>query len=203
MKIILRKGQRPILAINLVMILIFSIIFIMRQNWEFILYTGVIILFFFLVLFTNQRMKYPNGLLWGLTLWACLHQAGGGIRINGERIYSKMLFTLSPTYEFIRYDQVVHLIGLGVATLLFYYLLKPLLNEHYPHHKVALSIVVIMGGLGIGALNEIAEFFITVLLPHNNGVGGYLNTSLDLIADLIGAIIVLIYILTKEGSKSP
>src|SRR3989344_4514220 len=38
MKIILRKGQRPILAINLVMILIFSIIFIMRQNWEFILY---------------------------------------------------------------------------------------------------------------------------------------------------------------------
>ena len=57
----------------------------------------------------------------------------------------------------------------------------------------ALSIVVVMAGLGVGGLNEIIEFIATVIMPET-GVGGYVNTSLDLVADLIGALIALIYI---------
>lgn len=44
-----------------------------------------------------------------------------------------------------------------------------------------------MAGLGVGALNEIIEFFATVVVPET-GVGGYENTALDLVADLIGAL---------------
>ena len=60
-----------------------------------------------------------------------------------------------------------------------------------------MSIVVVMGGLGIGALNEILEFLVTVVVPKT-GVGGYINTSLDLVSDLIGAIIAMIIIYFRE-----
>ncbi len=57
----------------------------------------------------------------------------------------------------------------------------------------ALSIVIVMAGLGVGAWNEIVEFFVAEIISAS-GVGGYLNTSLDLVADLIGAILGLLYI---------
>ena len=57
-----------------------------------------------------------------------------------------------------------------------------------------------MAGLGVGAFNEIIEFFATVIIPET-GVGGYENTSLDLISNLIGAIIAMSYIKIKEKNK--
>lgn len=56
-----------------------------------------------------------------------------------------------------------------------------------------MGIVLVMAGLGIGALNEILEFVVSICVP-GSGVGGYINTSLDLCADLIGAILALLYI---------
>jgi len=50
-----------------------------------------------------------------------------------------------------------------------------------------------MAGLGTGALNEIAEFVVSTMVPRS-GVGGYINTALDLCADLVGAILALLYI---------
>jgi len=59
-----------------------------------------------------------------------------------------------------------------------------------------------MAGLGVGALNEIIEFIIAQIVPET-GVGGYLNTSLDLVSNLIGAILAMLYIkygyLTKNA----
>mgnify|MGYP001563090275 CR=1 FL=1 len=76
-----------------------------------------------------------------------------------------------------------------------YHLIKSLLK---PNHKwIAVSIVVVMAGLGVGALNEVIEFLVTVIVP-STGVGGYENTSLDLVADLLGALIALIVIRIKE-----
>lgn len=66
--------------------------------------------------------------------------------------------------------------------------------------RAALAIVVVMAGLGVGAFNEIVEFIITVILP-DTGVGGYINTSLDLVADAIGAIGAMLYILVKENAS--
>ncbi|MFA5553809.1 MAG: hypothetical protein WCZ89_04415 [Phycisphaerae bacterium] len=39
----------------------------------------------------------------------------------------------------------------------------------------------------------IAEFFTSLIVPES-GVGGYINTSLDLVADLIGAILAMFVI---------
>ena len=71
-------------------------------------------------------------------------------------------------------------------------LLRPLLKD-ISQHLVALSIVVIMAGLGIGALNEIVEALVSAVVV-NSGVGGYINTALDLIADFLGAILAMAFI---------
>ncbi len=49
-------------------------------------------------------------------------------------------------------------------------------------------------------LNEIIEFITTVIVPES-GVGGYENTSLDLVSNLLGAIVAMMYILKTEMKK--
>ena len=192
---LIKRNQIPILIVNLALLTVFIILFLSKKNYEFIIYVGVIIFFLLLIIVTNKKINYPNSILWGLTLWSFLHMSGGGIYINKTRLYEIILIPLSTTYQIIKYDQFVHVIGFGVSTLVMYHLIKSLLR---PNHKwVALSIVIVMAGLGVGALNEIIEFIVTVIVP-STGVGGYENTSLDLVADLIGALIAMAIILIKE-----
>ncbi len=193
----IKKEQVPILIVNIIALIIFSIIFLSRKNYEFMIYIGVIVFFLLLILHTNKKINYPNGVLWGLTIWSILHMSGGGIFINGKKLYTIMILPLvGDPYNIFKFDQFVHIVGFGVATLVVYNLLKPLLKKGIKKW-VALSIVIVMAGLGVGALNEIVEFIATVLVPET-GVGGYENTSLDLISNLIGAICAMTYIYIKE-----
>ncbi len=191
--IAIKKGQLPILLVNIITLICFSILFVRRQNYEFLLYVGVIIFFLVLILLTNRKVNLPNNVLWGLTAWSLLHMAGGGLYIGGKKIYELILIPLvGDPYYIFRYDQFVHIVGFGAATLAMYALLKPSLRENL-NRWVSVGIVVVMAGLGVGALNEIVEFLATVLVPET-GVGGYINTSLDLVADVVGAVIAMVYI---------
>jgi len=196
----LKKGQLPILIINLIYLIIFAIIFSFRKNYEFIFYVGVIVFFFTLIIYTNKKVNYPNSVLWGLTLWGFMHMSGGGILLkNGTmRLYELILIPISEYYQLFRYDQLVHIIGFGVATLVMFVLLKPLLKPKLKKWT-SLSIIIIMAGFGVGALNEMVEFIATIIVP-DTGVGGFINTSMDLVADLIGAIFAMIYIRIKDGN---
>lgn len=177
---------------NLLAIAIFATFFIAKANYEFIIYVGVIIFFMLVFIATNHKIYYPNALLWGLTTRAVMHMAGGAIAVKQGRLYDIILIPISDKYSILRYDQVVHIIGFGVATILMFYLLKPLLRKDI-RSRWAMPIVVIFAGLGVGALNEIIEF-ITGEIVAEAGVGGYINTSLDLVADLIGAILAVVVI---------
>ena len=192
----IKRNQWPILIVNFIFLVIFAFIFFSRRNYEFILYIGVIILFLILVILTNKKIDYPNYVLWGLTVWGFLHLSGGGILINGRSLYEFIIVNLSETYSIFKYDQFVHIVGFGVATLVMYHLISRLVKNVWGN-PVILSIIVLMAGLGVGALNEIIEFLVTVIVPET-GVGGYTNTSLDLVADLMGAVIALIFIRIKE-----
>lgn len=194
----LKKGQLTILLINVIYLLIALFVFLKRANYEFVMYVGIIIVLFILILATNKRVNYPNSTLWGLTVWGILHMLGGGILLeNGRVLYSKILIPISEYYGIFRYDQFVHILGFGVATLIMYVLLKPLLKPKWKRWT-ALSIIIVMAGFGVGALNEMVEFIATVVTPQT-GVGGYVNTSLDLVSDLVGAVIAMIYIGLKKG----
>ena len=103
-----------------------------------------------------------------------------------------MLIQLSEKYPVWRYDQLVHIWGFGVSTLVMFSLLSSSLRKPVKN-PIALGIVLVMAGLGMGALNEILEFVVSISVPQS-GVGGFINTSLDLCADLIGAVLGLLYI---------
>ena len=193
---LIRKGQWPILIVNVVALVVFSFLFLKQNNHEFVIYIGVIIFFLLLIATTNARVNYPNIVLWALTAWALLHMAGGGLFFGGVRLYEIMLVELSETVPIFRYDQFVHIVGFAAATVTMFYVLKPLLRPDL-NRFLGLYFIVIMAGLGVGALNEIVEFFTGVIVPES-GVGGYLNTSLDLVADLIGAIIAMVIVRFAE-----
>lgn len=186
----LERAHIAPVAVLLAVLVPFSVYFGYRQNYEFLLYVAVIIFFMVVIALTNVRVRYPIPILWGLVAWAILHLCGGGIRVGEGVLYGVMLVPLSDTIPIFRYDQFVHIVGFGVATLLMYHLLQSYLRPER-RHGTALYIVVAMAGLGVGGLNEIIEFIATVLVPET-GVGGYLNTSLDLVADLLGAILAVV-----------
>lgn len=192
----LDKNLRIPLIVNLFSVIIFSIVFLAKKNYEFIFYIGVIVFFMIVILATHKKVTYPLPVIWGLTLWSIMHMSGGGLVVANQRLYELMLIPIvGEPYLIFKYDQLVHIIGFGVATLLMYELLRPSLKDH--KRFISLAIVVVMAGLGVGALNEIIEFIAATLMA-SNGVGGYENTSLDLIADLIGGLIALFYIKSKN-----
>ncbi|MCX7011697.1 MAG: DUF2238 domain-containing protein [Candidatus Sumerlaeota bacterium] len=189
---LLKPGQTAILVVNAIGVVGFGAYFLSKANFEFVIYVGVILFFGALLLATNRKVEYPNSVLWGLTAWAFLHMAGGGVFLRGVRLYDVILLPLSRTLPILRYDQFVHVVGFGAATLVMFHLLRPLLR---PDRRgwIALSIVVVMAGLGVGALNEIVEFAVSLIVP-GSGVGDYQNTALDLVSDLVGAALAMGYV---------
>jgi len=186
-----RKHIAPLMTL-LCALVSFTAYFALQRNYEFLLYVGVIVFFTIVIALTNGRLRYPLPIIWGLVLWAVLHMCGGGILVGEGVLYGVMLVPLSNILPILRYDQVVHMVGFGVATLLMFHVMSPLLRTDL-ERWTALSIVVLMAGLGVGAVNEIVEFLATVLIPET-GVGGYLNTALDLVADFAGAILATAYL---------
>ncbi len=195
----LKKDILPIVSVMVLSLIFFTFIFIKRKNYEFIIYIAVIIFFAFVIYFADKKINYPTYVLWWLAIWAILHMSGGGLYVNGKKLYELMIIQIvAEPYKIFKFDQLVHIIGFFAATLAFYYTLKPLLKPI--KRWLALSIILAMAGLGAGALNEVIEFTATVLVPET-GVGGYENTSLDLVSDLIGAVIATIYIQIKEKNS--
>ncbi len=188
----MKKEHLILLVINITLIVGFGLLFLARLNYEFIIYVGVIIFFMCLVGISIKRVDYTLGALVGLTVWSALHLAGGGVSIGEGRLCDVMLIRLSETYPVWRYDQLVHIWGFGASTLVAFSLLRNLLKEP-ARNPIAIGIILVMTGLGMGALNEILEFVVSICIPQS-GVGGYVNTSLDLCADLIGAMMGLMYI---------
>lgn len=188
----MKKEHIALLLLNLAIIAGFGSLFLARLNYEFLIYVCVILIILGVIGLTIKKVAYTRASLVGLTVWSALHLAGGGIRMGDGILYGAMLIPLSDNYPILRYDQLVHIWGFGIATLMAYSILSGSLISAM-EHPVALGIVLVMAGLGFGALNEIIEFVVSTIVP-NSGVGGYINTSLDLCADLVGALLGLIYI---------
>ena len=187
-----RKGQLPIFVFNILLIVVLSTYFIASANYEFMIYVGVIVFFLVVIIAVNNKVYFPNTVLWGLSIWALLHLLGGSVIVNGKVLYDLILIPLSQRYPIFRYDQFVHIFGFGMATLTMFYVLKPLLKNDISKWW-SLSIIVVAAGTGMGALNEVVEFIATVFLPKTH-VGDYTNNALDLVSNLIGALIAMLII---------
>jgi uncharacterized membrane protein YjdF len=141
----------------------------------------------------DQRYDIGGGALWGLSVWGLGHLAGGVIPLDGDRtLYNAVLGV-----ELLHFDRLVHAFGFGFATLVC----GKVLRHWLPGERVtagAPAVLVVLAGLGVGGLNEIVEFFATLVLPDTN-VGGYVNTGWDLVFDLLGGIVATVWLVRADS----
>ena len=193
---LLNRRELPVLIVNLVYLSVFLVISLREFNSEFVLYTCVVLGVIALVVWNQRRVQFGLPILWGLTVWGMLHLAGGNIRIGDGVLYGLELIRILPSCHILRYDQVIHMFGFGVATLMCHHLLRPYLKSDTVSWGM-LPVLVVLMGCGFGALNEIVEFA-TVLLVPETGVGGYENTMLDLVFNLLGGILAAMWIVWRS-----
>lgn len=135
-------------------------------------YALLIIGLVFLAVDLERRFALGAGLLWCLAIWGAAHMAGGVVPFSGGRtLYNVWLL---PSH-LLRYDQAVHAFGFGAATVACGVVLRTWLPPGLLHAGPA--VLIVLAGLGVGAVNEIVEFFATLAMPNTN-VGGYQNTGL-------------------------
>lgn len=118
--------------------------------------------------------------VWGLVVFALGHVAGGMVPVGGGVLYQQWLIP-----GVLRYDNLQHAWGFGFAGRAVWEFLRPQLGGSAASRAAAV-VIIVLGGTGLGALNEVIEYLLTKLLPETN-VGGYENTARDLVANLVGA----------------
>lgn len=165
-----------------------------RANYEFVLYAGVVVILAIWILAKQPTVRFGGLILWSLSLWGLLHMAGGNVRVGDSVLYNVQLIPVV-----LRYDQLVHALGFGAATLVCHHVLTGFLAPGI-RATTSLVILVAMMGCGVGAINEIVEFIAVKAVPETN-VGGYDNTLWDLIFNLIGSTIAATWAVTQHQRR--
>lgn len=183
----LTKQQLYVALFSALYTLGFGSFYVSRGNYEFLWYVAVLVFFFFLLLSTIRITKFPPVILWGLSLWGFLHMAGGSVVVGNDVLYGLQVLDIVNSGEFkiLRFDQLVHAFGFGVSTLVAYHLMVP--RWSVGSSRILLAFLAAGVGMGLGTVNEIVEFIAVLSFPET-GVGGYINTSLDLVANMCGAL---------------
>ena len=194
------KEYRWLLAFTLLYLIPFTYAFVSKGNGEFIWYALIVVGLFLLVIGTLPQSKFTPGIVWSLSFWALFHLAGGGIKVGDGVLYGVQLL---PLYNgggemiLLKYDQLIHAFGFGICAYIAFHFLKRYSINPYRFGVYALAV---LAGMGFGVLNEIAEFIAVILFP-NNGVGGYVNTCLDLVFNTIGAVCTIGFVALKNRWK--
>ena len=191
----LKRGEWFFVLFNLAYIIPFTIYYLSIKNYEFLWYVVVLVGFALLIGLTLRKTNFDYLALGGLSLWGLLHMTGGGLIVGENVLYAFEVWKIAnvgDTY-FIKFDQFVHAFGFGVSTIVAYQLLKPRIKKMNLSLLYGLCVFIAMGA---GALNEVVEFIAVVVAPAT-GVGGYFNTGLDLVSNMIGSFIALFIIHLK------
>lgn len=189
--------------ITLGYIALFGAYFVFQGNTEFLWYVAVMVAFLIFIGSTIRLSNFPFGILVGLSIWGLLHMLGGGLALGDGVLYGLTLLPLAEVGDttVLKYDQFVHAFGFFMATLAMYHLIRIRARPDTP--VFGLALIAATAGMGLGALNEVAEF-VPVLVLENTGVGGYYNTALDLVFNMIGAFsaAAVLYIRDKQVDNS-
>jgi uncharacterized membrane protein YjdF len=186
------KIEKWLLTFNLVYVLTFFIIFFKNKNYEFLIYSGVILIMILLMVNLQKKFNFPTILLFALTIYSILHMLGGSFIIGGERLYG-----LEIIPGILRFDKIIHFYGISICVLGVYYIFKDKLIK-LKEEKILSFLFLIFSGMGIGVFWELLEYVNFLSLPET-GVGMYLNTMGDLIANTLGAILTASYLIYWKG----
>jgi uncharacterized membrane protein YjdF len=168
-----------------------------RSATEFLFYIVVLVLLLGVVWLVHRSIALTTATLWALSLWGLLHMAGGLLAVPESWPISgdiRVLYSLWLIPERLKYDQVVHAYGFGVATWVCWQGIGAAIRQRGDAVPTpGLVVLAATAGMGLGALNEVVEFAVTLLVPEMN-VGGYFNTGWDLVANAIGATVAAVFV---------
>ncbi len=197
----LTKNHWLLVGFNALYIIPFTLYYLSIGNYEFLIYIAVLVAIALLIVGTLKSTNLDLFALSGLSIWGLLHMLGGGLHINGATLYKFRIIELlnrGGDFYILKMDQVIHFYGFFITAIVVYQLLAP-----YFSNKKSLKLQIFLawiGSMGLGALNEVVEFFAFVILS-NTGVGDLYNTALDLVFNMFGALIgafVASYYLRKK-----
>lgn len=181
----MKRGLKSLVIITVIILIGFLIKAFIAKNYEFLGYWVVLVILFFVVVSLAEKFKLPTLSIALFAIWSILHMAGGLIVINGTRLYDTILIPLiGEPFSILKYDQVIHAYCYFAIAILSYFIVKK-----YVPNKTALIYISILIAFAIGGFNEIIEFGMVVFANAGAAVGGYYNNALDLVTNLIGAII--------------
>lgn len=96
------------------------------------------------------------------------------------------------------FDKILHVFG-TYALSLFTYILVTKLQKNAVNRSFKFILVVCLG-ISIGAIYEIAEFLTDIISPPTlPSQPGLLDTDLDLIGDVIGAVCAAIHVIFRNN----
>ena len=173
-----------------------TLLTIIFQNHEFLLYAITVTILAVIIYKTDKYFKFNQLGLWLFTVWLILHILGGLAFYQGVRFYDLVLLNLiGDPYYILKYDQFVHFFCYVVMSILMWSVVQKIAKKNAS--SVVVCVVTILAASSIGAINEIIEFLAVVGLG-TDGVGGYTNTAIDLVANLLGAIAGTLYMYAKQ-----
>ena len=198
------RALLPVIVFTCIYMLAAIATALLLGDLEFLYYIAVMLVLIYVVWAVRRAVGLTGAVIWGLSIWGLAHMAGGLLPLpeswpidDGSRVlYSLWLF---PGY--LKYDQVVHAYGFGVATWVCWQGISGAIRNRGGQATPTAGLMVLSAtaGMGLGALNELIEFIATLLIPETN-VGGYLNTGWDLVANFVGATsaAVIIYLRARR-----
>ncbi len=172
-----------------------SILTIVFRNYEFLLYALTVLVLIVILYKTDHYFKYNKTGLWLFNIWLVLHILGGLASYQGVRLYDLILLDIvGEPYNILKYDQFVHFYCYLVISILMWSVVDKITK--IKASRVVVCTVTILAASSLGAVNEIIEF-LAVVAFSSDGVGGYINTTIDLVANLFGAIVGTLYMNNK------
>ena len=169
------------------MVVLFILLSLLLKNFEFVGYALILVPFLLLIHWTDKWFHYKPIALWGLIAWMLMHLLGGLVVIGDTRLYDFILIPLiGEPYLILKYDQFVHVYCYVVMALLLGSVVTHTARKNAS--PWAIGTLIALAAAGIGSINEIIEFAMVVIL-NNQGVGGYTNTAIDIVANFLGGII--------------
>ncbi|MFP4402125.1 MAG: hypothetical protein ACLFPL_02740 [Candidatus Nanoarchaeia archaeon] len=180
-----------LIVLNLLYIIPSTYIFLQRSNIEFLAYLAIVLLLGVIFIRFLQKGYLKLHEMYLLSFWGLLHIMGGLLIFsNGSNLYSQVLINIIDNgggYVILKMDQVIHMYGFGLAA----YIMHRILHEKTQTTQTSsifIGIFAVIIAIGFGALNEVVEFMV-VLLVEFHGVGDLYNMGFDLIFNLAGAIL--------------
>lgn len=181
----MRKSDKLALVFTVLYLLVAVSYARLAGNQEFVFYIVVMVILIAIVVWVHLRVELHPACIWMLSLWGALHMAGGLVHVS-ESV--GVLYNLWLIPERLKYDQLVHAYGFGVATWVVWQGLCAGRTDFRP--TTGMLFIAFCAGMGLGALNEVVEFVAVLTMPETN-VGGYVNTGWDLVANAVGASVAV------------